>query len=577
MINKHIGDAAMKMRRKKLLGAGLILLILCLLGFQTQSPAEWQRPTQPSLAGNALTCLAAHPLDASKFLVASKQQVFEGGDEPGWKSLWCQSDGNAPIQRIFSFSVLPDVVFAVTTRHVFMGNLKDRSWRMIYKDSEKTPLAFALDPKNPNHWLLGTRRGLLETKTAGQTWSLSPILRTSKPVPLVVFEHDRLFIASENTLHLALSENTARPILDLSQSGTDLAEQEIDDPLSLEDPLSYDLKIHDLIASKRNTQELFLATKKGVFRSLDGGHRWEPLSRSGLQSISVQQLAYASKTDRLYAATPRGIYAYEASAQRWSALFEGLARNEALSIAVVNEAKLIAITKDGFVQYPLEGLTPEGGTTLRLYQPSEETLSLFKELISLEPSAREIHQHVIRYADVTNSKIKRWHALSRIAGLLPSFSFGKSMNRNDSVTTYSGKYITGPEDVSKSWDADVSWDLGDMVYSSDQTSIDSREKMMVELRNDLLSEATRIYYERRRLQIDLVFTSPASEQEHLENLLRLDELSSLLDGMTDGFFSQQLEQIYERKPGFNTLWAYQTKNGFGDSGLAPRDSNQNLE
>ena len=93
MINKHIGDAAMKMRRKKLLGAGLILLILCLLGFQTQSPAEWQRPTQPSLAGNALTCLAAHPLDASKFLVASKQQVFEGGDEPGWKSLWCRAMG----------------------------------------------------------------------------------------------------------------------------------------------------------------------------------------------------------------------------------------------------------------------------------------------------------------------------------------------------------------------------------------------------------------------------------------------------------------------------------------------------
>ncbi len=551
----------MKTRHKKLLGAGFALLVLCLLGFQTPSPAEWQKPAQPSLAGSSLTCLTAHPLDASKFLVASKQQIFEGGNEPGWKSLWCQGDGNTPIKKIFSFPVLPDFVFAVTTRHVFMGNLTDRSWRMIYKDSAKEPLAFALDPKNPNHWLLGTRHGLLETKTAGQTWSLSPIFRTSKPVPLVVFEHGRLFIASENTLHLALPENTARPILDLSQSSVELSVSENDDSGSLEDPLSYDLKIHDLIASKRNPQELFLATEKGAFRSLDGGHRWEPLSRNGLQSISIRQLAYASKTDCFYAATPRGVYAYEASAQRWSALFEGLARNEAQSIAVVNEAKLIAITKDGFVQYPLEGLTPKGGAALRLYQPSKETLSLFKELISLEPSAREIHQHVIRYADVANSKIKRWHALSRVAGLLPSFSFGKSLNRNDSVTTYSGKYITGPEDKSKSWDADVSWDLGDMLYSSDQTSIDSREKMMVELRNDLLSEATRIYYERRRLQIDLVFTPPASEQEHLENRLRLDELSSLLDGMTDGFFSQQLELLYREHPKFNKLWAYHEKEG----------------
>ena len=82
---------------------------------------------------------------------------------------------------------------------------------------------------------------------------------------------------------------------------------------------------------------------------------------------------------------------------------------------------------------------------------------------------------------------------------------------------------------------------------------------MVELRNDLLSEATRIYYERRRLQIDLVFTPPVSEQEHLENLLRMDELTSLLDGMTDGFFSKRLDALYQEKPELNTLWAYKSE------------------
>jgi hypothetical protein len=85
--------------------------------------------------------------------------------------------------------------------------------------------------------------------------------------------------------------------------------------------------------------------------------------------------------------------------------------------------------------------------------------------------------------------------------------------------------------------------------------------MRVELRNDLLSEATRIYYERRRLQIDLVFTPPASEQEHLENLLRMDELTALLDGMTDGFFSKRLERIYDEKPEFNRLWSFDPEGG----------------
>ena len=239
---------------------------------------------------------------------------------------------------------------------------------------------------------------------------------------------------------------------------------------------------------------------------------------------------------------------------------------------MLNEEKLIAITTEGFVQFPLETFTPEAGPTLALYQPPEETLALFKELLTLEPSPREVHKRVIQYANVTNGKIKRWHAESRLAGFLPSFSFGKNLDRNASISTYSGKYITGPEDVSRGWDASVDWDLGNTIYSSDQTSIDSREKMMVELRNDLLSEATRIYYERRRLQIDLVYTPPASEQEHLENILRLDELTALLDGMTDGFFSKRLERIYEEHVEFNNLWRYRPSIENGDSGLAPRDS-----
>ncbi len=539
---------------KKVAGIFAALLLCCVLGFQLPAPAEWQRPIQPSLVGGALTCLASHPLDGTKFLVASGQQVFEAGKESAWQPLWSQADASAPIKRLFSFGVLPDIIFAITNRSVFMGNLKDRSWHVVYKDSEKTPLSFAIDPKDPNRWFLGTQKGLLETEDAGKTWSPSRIFGGSGAVPLIFFVENRLFVGSENALFLSLAGGAAQQVFTLPGTEGEPAEATSDDAPS--DASSYLFKLHDLIASKRNPQELFLGTTNGVFQSHDGGHRWEPLSKSGLQSTTVFQLAYSSKGNRLYAATPRGVYAYDPHSQRWTGLFEGLARDRAQSIAVLNEEKLLAITEEGFVQYPLGPFTPEAGPALTIYQPQEETLTLLKELIAREPSAREIHKRVIQYADVANGKIKRWQALSRIAGALPTFSFGKNLDRGTSISTYSGKYITGPEDVSKGWDADVSWDFGDMLYSSDQTSIDSREKMMVELRNDLLSEATRIYYERRRLQIALVFTPPVSEQEHLENLLRMDELTALLDGMTDGFFSKRLERIYEDRPEFNKLWGF---------------------
>ena len=134
---------------KKLVIGSIALSLLCILGFQIPAPAEWQRPIQPSLSGGALTCLASHPLDVSKFLIASGQQVFEAGKENAWQPLWSQSDTGAPIKRLFSFGVLPEIIFAITDRNVFMGNLKDRSWREVYKDSGKAPQRWP-DPHSPN-------------------------------------------------------------------------------------------------------------------------------------------------------------------------------------------------------------------------------------------------------------------------------------------------------------------------------------------------------------------------------------------------------------------------------------------
>ena len=86
---------------KKLAGVFVALLLFCCLGFQLPAPAEWQKPLQPSLSSGALTCLASHPLDMSKFLVASGQQIFEAGKGTDWQPLWSQTDTNAPIKRLF--------------------------------------------------------------------------------------------------------------------------------------------------------------------------------------------------------------------------------------------------------------------------------------------------------------------------------------------------------------------------------------------------------------------------------------------------------------------------------------------
>lgn len=545
---------------KKFIGGAALALLLLVTCFQIQAPAGWERPLQPSMSGGGLVCLSLNPLDTGKFLAANHSQLFEGSGASNWKMLWSNGERGAGIEKILTFSWTREFIFLLVSGKIFMGKAGTSSWKPVYdggSSPEKVPLSFVVMPQNPNQWFVGTPGGLWTSEDAGKTWSRSDILSSSGAVTVLFAAGPKLFIADESSLYLSLNGSPARAMLTLPRKEVSPSEtSEHEDPET--DRTAYARRITSLVVDDGDARHFFLGTFTGAFESRDGGYHWLPLSRSGMQSTEVLDLAYASTSRRLFAATPRGIYQYQPKDEAWKALSDGTAQPYSKSIAVMPDEKLIAVTGDGFMEYQFR---PEAVSAVEIFKPPVESLALFRKLIELEPSARELHQKVIKYADVGNGKINRWHIASRVAGILPDISFGKSVDRNASISTYSGKYITGPEDVSKTWDADVSWDLGDLIYSSNQTSIDSREKLMVELRQDLLSEATRVYFERRRLQTDIVYVPSLSEQEHLERLIRLDELTALLDGMTNGFFSKRLERIYTEKPELNRLWIYQTKDG----------------
>ena len=167
-------------------------------------------------------------------------------------------------------------------------------------------------------------------------------------------------------------------------------------------------------------------------------------------------------------------------------------------------------------------------------------------MLAREPSALEVQRAAIRYADVGNGKIKRWHFGSRLRALVPGLSLGKDFSVRNNIdidragTNQPDEFIAGPDNTTKGRDISLDWDLGDLIWGSSQTSIDSREKLMVELRNDVVNEVTRLYYERRRLVMSLYLSRPAAEQEFFDLLLRIDELTSYIDGLTGGYFSKEL-------------------------------------
>ena len=149
----------------------------------------------------------------------------------------------------------------------------------------------------------------------------------------------------------------------------------------------------------------------------------------------------------------------------------------------------------------------------------------------------------IDYADVHPDKIKRWQKQSRLKAFVPSLSTGIDRSATDLMHWDTGP---SPDVLSKGkdfldWDVNLSWNLGDMVWSSDQTSIDSRSKLMVELREEVLDQVTRVYFERRRLQVTLLSNGKTVDSA-VDDQMRLAELTAIIDGYTGGRFSNEVER-----------------------------------
>ena len=81
-----------------------------------------------------------------------------------------------------------------------------------------------------------------------------------------------------------------------------------------------------------------------------------------------------------------------------------------------------------------------------------------------------------------------------------------------------------------------------MIWSADQTSIDVRSRLTTQLRNDILDDLRRAYYERKRLQFDML-TSPSKDAKlRFEKEFRIRELTQALDDLTGNYFSSHLRR-----------------------------------
>jgi competence ComEA-like helix-hairpin-helix protein len=215
----------------------------------------------------------------------------------------------------------------------------------------------------------------------------------------------------------------------------------------------------------------------------------------------------------------------------------------------------------------LPGVTPDAidslrkGTAVRFdlalertgtFTTPEEVLAQF----DAEPDVASVQRWASEYAQVQPELVERWLRASRAFAALPQIR-GTYQVRNDyqndfrrfdefgnPPTSNDGTFFdvqtdadVGQAQVFSVW---ASWDLDKIVMSSEQIRVINEAQDIVKLREKLLGEVTQLYFERRRLQVDVLLNPKSDLVGQVRDELRLRELTANIDAYTGGRFSSEL-------------------------------------
>ena len=166
--------------------------------------------------------------------------------------------------------------------------------------------------------------------------------------------------------------------------------------------------------------------------------------------------------------------------------------------------------------------------------------------LQAEPSVRETQEAALRYFRVNSDTVSSMRSRAGLKALLPVIEVSGGYSRsNKDEDTFNFEFSPAGEDVwvqkGGSGDAfDVRgkavWNLPQLVFNAEELDVASLAGLM----EGILKESTRLYFMRRRLQVDMILSPPTDQASLLSKQLRLEELTGLLDAMTGGWFQKAL-------------------------------------
>ena len=530
----------------------IALLILGLAAAAAPARAEWT-DLSSRLGETDIQTLAVDPGEPRVLYAASTRRLYKTGDGGDhWKQVLGVRGSDNSIHFILIDPRRPQHVYVASDRGIQISMDAGKKWEYFYRgigNKAKSVLCLSADGFDVNVLWAGTANGLVRI-------TLDP--HAAQSVGGLPEESVYSILSDEKTPGL-LWVSTQKGIYKSGDSGThwqrvhveskDLNETAAETPLS-----QFDIEEMSLTPAMSNLVRvigdgrLYAASSGGILQGDPVGDSWVKLDNARLPSPKVNYLARSPQT--FYVATDKGAFQWGKDTGLKD-ISDGLASKEVrmLAYSAVSD-DLFAATKKGVFRYPKPEYRPAETASVQGPNIPPDAMEVLKRF-EREPSVRQIQDAAIQYAEVHPDKIKAWREQAARKAFMPTVSLTTVTSSNQNVDIDRGgtndpdKFIIGPKESSFDWHAGVSWDLGELIWNNDQTSIDTRSRLMVELRDDVLNEVTHLYFERRRLQVEMSITPAKELPLQVERQLKLDELTANIDALTGGFLSRRLEALHD--------------------------------
>ncbi len=523
-----------------------ILIIFTVLSFYLYSAsahAEWQP-------------LTTSPIEFEQHapLFGDRQQgsILAGGEGSIWlynpqKSTWSKvmsfDSPSSKVLRMRTYRDFEHLTFACSTEGLWRSLDSGKKWKKIfgrYDSDESTVNDIVVNSNKSNQLFVGTNAGLFISLDGGITWSKAVEFGTQAIYQFEI-NTNTIYIAAQKGLYEydlvshAVVFARDRTLSHTNDDGGNAQMMVENIPIKPSTPFTFNLSQNDQsviildseiikynpkqkqsvvinaatlptasgMATTLGRNSYILPTNSGMYR-VNGLNGVTELIAWDLPDKRIKSVHYNAVEDRLYALSAGQIYFLE------HPLWEAYVQNLGL------DAKQKKLQIEAY--------------------------------FSNEPSIIELQNVAMHYAEVHPEKIANWRKSVSQKAWFPKVGVGLDMGVDQTVELDRGgtddpdQFIFGPNEKDTQWSFDVSWDLSELIWSSDQTSIDTRSRLTTQLRDEILTRLTRLFFAKRRLQIEGLLNPNQSIGVIIETELRIKEYIADIDALTGGYYSRALTE-----------------------------------